>query len=295
MTAGAVPTAGTDAAGSRTLGIIAGGGDLPLRVAEAAAAAGRPVFVAVLEGQGDPATFARFPHGVFRWGLAARMLDALRGAGARQIVLAGHVTRPSLLSLRPDAAGLSLLSRIGRAAFRGDDSILTAVMRVLREDGFEILGAQQVLDDLLPGAALLTAAAPDAFARADIRRGIEVCRALGAADIGQGCVVQQGLVLAVEAIEGTDAMLARAGTLRREGPGGVLVKCVKPGQSRLADLPTIGPATVHAAVAAGLKGLAIEADGTIVMDRPGTIAAADAAGLFILAFDADTILREHQP
>ena len=278
--------------GAEPLGIIAGGGDLPLRVAEAAAAAGRPVHVVVLEGQGDPGAFSAFPHVVLRFGLAATMLRWLREAGARQIVLADRVTRPSILSLRPDGAGMSLLSRIGRAAFRGDDSILSAVIRVLREDGFEVLGAQHVLEDLLPPPGLLAGEAPGEAAHADIARGVAVCRALGAVDVGQACVVQQGLVLAVEAIEGTDAMLARSAALRRDGPPGVLVKCVKPGQSRLADLPTIGPATVRGAAAAGLAGLAFEANGTIVMDRAGTLAAARAAGLFVLAFDAETVLKE---
>ena len=92
-----------------------------------------------------------------------------------------------------------------------------------------MIGAQQVLAGLLPEAALLAGPEPDDVARADIQRGLAVCRALGVVDVGQGCIVQQGLVLAVEAIEGTDAMLARCGPLHREGPGGVLVKCVKPG------------------------------------------------------------------
>jgi len=267
------------------LGIIAGGGNLPLRVAEAVLASGRPVVVAVLDGHGDGGTFAAYPSQVFRWGLAAQLLAWLKGHGVRQVVLAGTVARPSLLSLRPDAAGVKLLARIGRAAFTGDDSILRAVMKVLAEDGFEVIGAQEVLAGLLPPAALLAGPAPDDLARADIRRGIAVCRALGVVDVGQGCVVQQGLVLAAEAIEGTDAMLARAGALRREGPGGVLVKCVKPGQSRLADLPTLGPRTVEGAQAAGLRGLAFEANGTILLDRETTIARATAAGLFLLAFD----------
>ena len=267
------------------LGIIAGGGLLPVRVAEAVAASGRPVVVAVLDGHGDVGAYPRFPVQAFRWGLAATMLAWLKGHGVRQVVLAGTVARPSVLSLRPDAAGVRLLARIGRAAFTGDDSILRAVMNVLAEDGFEVLGAQQVLAGLLPPAALLAGPAPDDLARADIQRGLAVCRALGAVDVGQGCVVQQGLVLAVEAIEGTDAMLARAGALHREGPGGVLVKALKPGQSRLADLPTIGPRTVEAARAAGLRGLAFEAGGTILLERDATIAGAAAAGLFLLAFD----------
>lgn len=249
------------------------------------AASGRPVVVAVLDGHGDAGDFAAYPSQAFRWGLAAQMLAWLKDHGVRQVVLAGTVSRPSFLSLRPDAAGVKLLARIGRAAFTGDDSILRAAMKVLAEDGFEVIGAQQVLAGLLPPAALLAGDTPDDLARADIQRGIAVCRALGAVDVGQGCVVQQGLVLAAEAIEGTDAMLARAGGLRREGPGGVLVKCVKPGQSRLADLPTIGPRTVEGAVAAGLRGLAFEANGTILLDRDATIARAAAAGLFLLAFD----------
>ncbi len=267
------------------LGIIAGGGGLPVRVAEAVAASGRPVVVAVLDGHGDAAAYGAYPSRAFRWGLAATMLAWLKDHGVRQVVLAGTVARPSILSLRPDTAGLKLLARIGKAAFTGDDSILRAVMKVLAEDGFEVIGAQEVLAGLLPPAALLAGPAPDDVARADIARGIAVCHALGAVDVGQGCVVQQGLVLAVEAIEGTDAMLARAGGLRRDGPGGVLVKCVKPGQSRLADLPTVGPRTVDNALAAGLRGLAFEANGTILLERETTIGRADAGGLFLLAFD----------
>jgi DUF1009 family protein len=118
-----------------------------------------------------------------------------------------------------------------------------------------------------------------------------VARALGVADVGQACVVQQGIVLALEAIEGTDAMLARAGTLARQGPGGVLVKLVKPGQDRRADLPTIGPGTVRAAAAAGLRGIAFEAGGTILTDRAALVRAADEAGLFLTGIDPETPLQ----
>ncbi len=256
-----------------------------MRVAEAVAASGRPVVVAVLDGHGDAGAYGAFPSRVFRWGLVAQLLVWLKAQGVRQVVLAGTVARPSILSLRPDAAGMKLLARVGRAAFAGDDSILRAVMNVLAEEGFEVIGAHEVLAGLLPPAALLAGAEPDHLARADIQRGIAVCRALGGVDVGQGCVVQQGLVLAVEAIEGTDAMLARCGPLHREGPGGVLVKCVKTGQSRLADLPTIGPRTVDGAASAGLRGLAFEANGTILLEREATIARATAAGMFLLAFD----------
>jgi DUF1009 family protein len=119
----------------------------------------------------------------------------------------------------------------------------------------------------------------------DIARGVVVCRALGAVDVGQGCVVQQGLVLAVEAIEGTDAMLARAGSVARGGTGGVLVKLSKPGQDRRADLPTLGPVTIANAIAAGLRGIAFEAGGALLAEREASVAAADAAGIFLLGID----------
>lgn len=267
------------------LGVIAGGGSLPVRVVQAAAAMGRPTYVVVLEGHGDPAAYAGQPHVTMRWGLAAQMLGWLKQHGVREVVLAGNVARPSLLSLRPDAASLKLLGRIGRSAFNGDDSILRAVMKVLAEEGFEVVGAQALLAGLLPQAALLAGPMPDDIARADITRGIAVCHAIGAVDVGQSVVVQQGLVLGVEAIEGTDALILRAGGLKREGPAPILVKALKPAQSTLADLPTIGPKTVEAARAAGLRGLAFQAGGTILLDRDTAIAAAEAAGIFLLAFD----------
>ena len=275
-----------------TLGILACGGDLPLSLARAAMAAGRPVFAVALEGWADPAAWAGLPHVVERPGAAGAILAALRRHGVRQLVMAGQARRPSVFSLRPDVTGARILARIGRAFFAGDDGLLRAVARVLEEEGFEVVAPQAVLADLLPGPGLLTRAAPDSAARADIARGIAVVRALGAVDVGQGVVVQQGLVLGVEAIEGTDALLARCAGLRREGPGGVLVKLVKPGQDRRLDLPTIGPVTIQGAAAAGLRGIAIEAGGTILVDRAATVRAADEAGLFLLAPDPDRFRAE---
>jgi UDP-2,3-diacylglucosamine hydrolase len=274
-----------------TLGLVAGGGAVPLQVAAAAQAAGRNVFAVVIEGWADPADYAHLPHLAIRLGAVGEAVEALRARGIRQIVMCGTAKRPSFLSIRPDAGMARLLVRIGRAAWQGDDGLLKAVVRVLEEEGFEILPAQSILRGILPEVGQLGAHAPGAQAMEDIRRGIAVVRALGAVDVGQGAVVQQGLVLGVEAIEGTDALLARCGGLRREGPGGVLVKLVKPGQDRRVDLPTVGPTTI-AGAAAGLAGIAIEAGGTILVDRASTVAAADAAGLFLLAIRPDEILKE---
>lgn len=267
------------------LGILAGGGPLPGRVAAAARAAGRSVFVVGLEGFAEAAVIAPYAHASARLGAAGRILALLRENACRDVVLIGPVRRPSLLDLRPDAEGAKLLARIGRAAFGGDDGLLAAVHRVLGEEGFHVLGAHEILTEAVGGAGQLGRVAPDAQALADIERGRLVARALGGVDVGQACVVQAGIVLAVEAIEGTDAMILRAGELRRPGAGGVMVKLVKPGQDRRTDLPTIGPGTIAAAAAAGLLGIAFEAGGTLLTDRDTTIAAADGAGLFLLGVD----------
>ena len=262
---------------------------MPGQVAAAARAAGRDVFLIGLEGFADPAVLAPWPHEVVRILAAGRIIAALREHGCKDLVLVGPVRRPSLLGLRPDVEGARILARIGRAAFAGDDGLLAAVVRVFAEEGFRVLGAHEILAEALGPAGLLSRVAPDAVAMADIRRAIVVARALGAVDVGQGCVVQQGIVLAVEAAEGTDAMLARCAELAWPGPGGVLVKLVKPGQDRRTDLPTIGPETLRAAAAAGLRGVAFEAGGTILAQRDTTIAAADAAGIFLLGLDPDAL------
>jgi DUF1009 family protein len=273
----------------RTLGILAGGGPLPARVAAAAHASGREVFIIGFDGFAELALLAAFPHEIIRVGAAGQILASLRAHGCGDLVLVGPVRRPSILDLRPDAEGVRILARIGRAAFAGDDGLLAAVVRVLAEEGFRVIGAHEILTEAVGPRGQLGAIAPDAAAMTDIARGVAVARALGAVDVGQGCVVQQGIVLSVEAIEGTDAMLGRVAAVARPGPGGVLVKLVKPGQDRRADLPTIGPGTVRAAAAAGVRGIAFEAGGTILTDRAALVSAADAAGMFLIGIDPDAL------
>ena len=284
----------------RPLGIVAGAGVMPVRLADAATKAGRPVACVLVEGFARAADYDRFPHQVIPLGQIGRMVAMMRAHGARDLVLAGRISRPSLLSLRFDAEGMRLVAKLGRQAlFGGDDGLLAAVLRVAREEGFEPVAIQDVLHGLLVEEGLLAGPAPDALARADIRRGIGVAQALGTADVGQCCVVQQGLVLGVEGIDGTDALLARCAGLRREGPGGVLVKLVKPWQDRRVDLPAIGPDTVRNAAAAGLRGIAIEAvhdhAGTLVLERAETVAAAAAAGLFLLAVRPAVFMAGAEP
>src|SRR3989440_9430191 len=216
------------------LGIIAGNGALPRRLVESCRAAGRPVFVLAFEGEADQATVADVPHAWCRLGAAATALDLLHANAVTELVLAGGVHRPSLLALRPDWRAAKFFARVGYRAL-GDDGLLSAIVKELEREGFRVVGADQLLDEAALPEGSLGAVRPDADALADIALGLRLARAIGALDIGQAVVVQQGLVLGVEAIDGTDALLRRVAGLRRDGPGPVLVKAEKPGQEKRAD------------------------------------------------------------
>jgi DUF1009 family protein len=263
------------------LGIVAGGGGLPRRLIECCRAAGRDIFVLAIEGAAEPETVRGVPHAWCRIGAAAVGLALLRENNVTELVLAGGIRRPSLLSLRPDWRAAKLFARIGYRAL-GDDGLLSAVVAELEHEGFRVLGADQLLETEIAREGPLGAIRPNRQSEADIEHGLQIARTLGALDIGQAVIVQQGLVLGVEAIEGTDELLRRCAGLRREGTGGVLVKIEKPGQEHRADQPTIGLRTVELAAETELVGIAVEADATIILDRQEVIRAADRAGLFVV-------------
>jgi DUF1009 family protein len=264
------------------LGIIAGGGDLPRRLIETCRAQDRSVFVLALEGEAEPATVEGVAHAWCRMGAAAKALKLLRDNGVAELVIAGGVRRPSLAAIRPDWRCAKFFAKVGYRLL-GDDGLLSAIAKELEIEGFRLVGAHQLLDERasVPEGPL-GRLAPRAEIESDIARGIEVARALGALDVGQAVVVQQGLVLGVEAIDGTDALLRRCAELRRDGPGGVLVKIEKPGQEQRIDRPTVGPRTVRLAAEAGLQGIAVAAGSTLLLDRDEVIRTADAAGLFVV-------------
>jgi DUF1009 family protein len=263
------------------LGIIAGGGGLPRRLIESCRAGGRAVFVLALRGAAEPAAVADVPHAWCRLGAAATGLALLREHGVTDLVLAGGVRRPSLSSIRPDWRAAKFFAKVGYRLL-GDDGLLSAIVKELEAEGFRLIGAHELLVAAAMPDGPLGRMTPSRNAATDIARGIATARALGALDIGQAVVVQQGLVLGVEAIDGTDALLRRCAGLRRDGPGGVLVKLAKPGQETRADRPTIGPLTVALAAAAGLQGIAAEAGATLLLDRDEVVRAADEAGLFVV-------------
>ncbi len=266
---------------SAKLGIVAGGGGLPGRLIAACRECRRDVFVIALEGITDRDGLDGAAHAWVHLGALERMIGLLREAAVEEVVLAGPVPRPSLRTLRLDKRALKRLVGLRPGAL-GDDRLLSLIVDELEGEDFRVVGVDTILTDLLAPEGAVGALEPDADARVDIAAGVRVARALGALDVGQAVVVQHGVVLGVEAIEGTDALLARCRDLRRDGPGGVLVKLKKPGQERRADLPTIGPDTVANARAAGLSGIAVEAGNALIVDRTKVAEAADAGGLFVV-------------
>lgn len=277
------------------LAIVAGGGDLPRRVAEQARRTNRDPLLVGLKGFVDAALVADYGGVELSVGQLGKLMQLMRKEGCEEMVFAGSIKRPDFASLSIDLKGVQSLPRILAAAKKGDDALMRAVMDVFAEAGFRIIGADDVLADLRVGPGPLGAFAPQPEHWQDIRRAAEVARVSGSLEIGQGAVSCEGLILAVEAQEGTDRMLTRIADLVPEIRGtpearrGVLVKRPKPQQERRIDLPTIGVRTVEGVAAAGLAGIAVEANGALVVDREAVGKAADAAGIFVYGFTASEL------
>jgi hypothetical protein len=275
------------------LGLIAGGGGLPVEIAQHCERSGRPLFVVRLKGfaGADLSDFTGAEVGLAEVG---KCIKALKRAGCRSICLAGNVARPDFSSLVPDLRGLMLLPKVITAARKGDDALLRLLVGEFEKEGFAVQGAHEVMEDLSLPAGRLGAYEPTPDELADAMKALDVARAIGRLDIGQAAVVAHGLVLAVEAQEGTDALLSRVSELPahlkgRPGDGaGVLAKAPKPIQETRVDLPTIGLATVQGVARAGLAGIVGEAGRLLVLDREATIALADELGVFILGVDPET-------
>lgn len=274
------------------LGIIAGLGALPVQVAEAAMARGQGVYVLRLKGFEEPA-LEQFPGEVSGIAELGKAFKAFRNAGCEQICFAGIVKRPDFKALKPDMKGVSLLPKAIAAARKGDDALLTFMISVFEDEGFEIIGADEAAGRLEAPEGLLVGPAPSEVQLEDLRKAAHVALEIGRLDIGQGAIVANGLVLCVEAQEGTDEMLKRCARLPREIRGseterlGVLVKRPKPQQERRIDLPTIGKKTLDGAAAAGLAGIGYEAGGALIVDVDTVKAHAEALGLFLFGFPQD--------
>lgn len=274
------------------LGLLAGLGDLPIYVANAAAARGQPVYVLRLKGFEEPG-LAHLPGETVGIAEIGRTIKLFKAAGVKDMCFAGRVERPDFSTLKPDMKGVSLLPRVLSAARKGDDALLRVMIETFEAEGFRVIGADEASQSLLAEEGLIAGSEPHSSEIADLQKAAHAASGIGALDIGQGVIVCDGLVLCVEAQEGTDAMLKRCAELDETLRGtaqnrrGVLVKRPKPIQERRIDLPTIGVGTVERAAAAGLSGIGVEAGGALVIDLPGIQTAAQKHGVFLYGFPKD--------
>jgi DUF1009 family protein len=272
---------------SNVLGMLAGGGELPRAIAEAARAAGRPVHVLAVLGSADESWLKDFPHewvGIGEWGGSVKRLKA---AGAEDLVMVGRVDRPTLSEVKFDMKGLTVLPSLIAAARKGDGYMLKVTSDFYAKEGFRVLTAAEAAPSLVMGGGPLGKITPNDDHKQDIDQAFAIIRAVGALDVGQAAIVCDGLALCVEAAEGTDAMIARVGTLRKNLRGtpdrkrGVLAKALKPHQDKKTDMPVIGLETVRRVHESGLAGIALEAGASLILGKSLVAAEADKLGLFI--------------
>ena len=274
-------------ASAKALGIVAGGGELPLAIAESARQSGREVFVLALTGLADE-WVSSYPHEWASLGEAGKVIKALRAHDCGDVLLAGKLARPNFSNLKLDAKGVLAAPRVIAAARKGDDALLRAVVDLFEREGFHVVGVAEAAPGLLAPLGQMGRVAPSRESEEDIAAAFKIARAMGALDIGQAAVVCNGYTLAVEAAEGTDAMVARIATLPEHFRGtpvkrrGVLAKASKPMQDGKTDLPVIGVQTVKGAGAVGLAGIAVEAGGALILGKRAVIEEADRLGLFLV-------------
>ena len=264
------------------IGLLAGGGDLPARIIEDCKAKGIEVFLIGFEGQTNPALKKECPHLWTRLGAAGKIIKTLKNNDIEDIVLAGAISRPGLSMLRPDLKAAQILSRIGLRAL-GDNTLLSALRKELEAEGFFLHGVQKFSDHLIAAEGCIGKLGPKKEDDVTITLGLQASQMLGMLDIGQSVVVQGGLVLGVEAAEGTDRLIERCGELKhKKERGPILVKSCKPQQDQDMDLPTIGPETIIKLHKHGYCGVVIHAGQSIILDVKSVAELADQYKIFVL-------------
>ncbi len=268
------------------LGIIAGGGSLPQRLAQACEGFGLETFMVAFDGHTDTGILEGRAHMVGRLGAVGQIIKTLRAHNIRDLVLIGSIKRPHFSELRPDLFTAGFMLRHGMKAL-GDNDILSTIRDELEKEGFTLHGVHEFVDDLLTQEGALGKYKPGKADWVDIERGLDISQRIGSLDVGQSVIVQGGIVLGVEAAEGTDELIQRCALLKRKGPGGVLVKTCKPQQDRDFDLPTIGPDTIENAAAAGLAGIAVHAGHSLLVDPQKVAEIADRNKMFVIGLDVE--------
>ncbi|MDR2936909.1 MAG: UDP-2,3-diacylglucosamine diphosphatase LpxI [Rikenellaceae bacterium] len=270
----------------KKVALVAGNGVMPLEIIKSCRAKGVEVFAVGLIPFAREEDYADVPHIMAKMGEVGKVLKFFNENDAHDIVMSGGIKRPSFKELIPDWEGAKILAKMAMRHL-GDDRLFRAVIAELESRGFRVRGIEDVVPEMMFYEGIYGRVKPSKEDMDDIRRGIEVAKALGAVDVGQAVVVQEGMVLAVEAAEGTDMMLERAAVVHKEGKAPVMVKIKKPGQDTRTDMPAIGVRTIEKLKAYGIGGIAVESGGILVIERQGTIDRANELGIFIIGLKVD--------
>ena len=270
--------------------VIAGGGILPRKLADNFDPSGDRIFFLAFRNITDPEVVAGRHHEWLELGEVQKAIDAMHRNNVDKVVMAGPIQRPALSSLALDIRALQMLAKGGLKAF-GDDGLLSLVAKEIEKEGIKVIGIEQILPGVLTKEGLLAGPAPTKISWDDIKRGLQVLNSLGPCDVGQSIAVQEGIVLAIEAIEGTDQMIERAGSLQRNVSGPILIKISKTNQDKRVDLPTAGPETVNNAIRSGFQGLALEANNSLLLDKERVIKIAEKNSFFVIGVDQSKILQ----
>lgn len=270
---------------TKKLGIVAGGGILPQVLIEYCRHIGRDFFVLAIENNADPNIFTdQIPHKWIRIGQAGSGFKAFAEQKVTEVIMIGTIRRPSFSDLVPDLRTTAFFAKLGMKSL-GDDGILRALVKEIEAENMRVVGIHEVIPDLLIKEGILTKHKPDKQALEDIKRGTQVALELGRLDVGQSVIVQQGLVLGVEGIEGTDELINRCAGYRRKGVGGVLIKLRKPQQDMRIDLPTIGTKTIENLHRSGMRGIAVHAGNALIVDEREVIKLADKYNMFVIGIN----------
>lgn len=267
----------------RKLAILAGQGWLPAAIANECQQQDIPYVVVGFSGQTPADLLASHPHQQTRLGAVGQTFALLKAENVSHVVMAGGMQRPPLTSLRPDKQGLKILGQLAKRG-SGDNSLLSLLVAAIEEQGFSVIGAHEVLGDVLMPEGILSKTHPTLEQCADLKQAFTIAKEIGRLDIGQAVVVQGGQVLAVESIAGTKLLLS---SVKGYANNAVLVKAAKPGQEQRVDLPAIGPETVLQAAEAGIAVIAGEAEKSLLLQGPEAVKLANQHGICLLGISAD--------
>ncbi len=268
---------------SRPIGIIAGAGSLPAEVVESCIRQNKKVFVLRLEEENkNDDILEKVPNQIVNIASVGKSIKLLNQHQVKEILFIGHISRPKWSALRPDATGLKLLAKVVGAKTKGDDSLLTIVMKFFEEYDFKILGIKDVAPNILASKGNLTTILPDKDDFDDIDIGVKALNVMGVLDIGQSIIVQNKVIIGIEAMEGTDNLIKRCKDLIHQDYKGILVKLKKTGQDNRIDLPTIGPITIENAYNSRLKGIVIQSENTIIANKELVIKKANEYKIFVI-------------